>query len=266
MRPSLIVSAILISAFNQVSFAQADHAATTKVPRIVVTLPESVASETMTIRYLLFVPDGRAVGAAVKTQEGVQQYVIDTTIEGTPAVRVKLVAYAPGCQTMRWELDMNGHDANEQFVCDPLSTKSIRGFLAPSEIPASLVPQDVKLDIFGELEADWICNYFMRVSSATSQGLAGSCMVPSIRLGKLGVFDPADDGFFEFTIPDFARDRSYEAGISPNAFGWMIISLHDHVTGRPRTSIVPTGDPGRGLEIKPEYPDPLVFTIWHPAG
>jgi len=270
MRPMLIVSTILVSAFVQASSAQADPAATTTIPRIVVTLPDGIAPETVMIRYLFFAPDGRGAGAAVKTQEGVRQYVISTAVEGHAAVRAKLVAYAPGCQTMRWELQMNSQDASEQFVCDALQTTSIRGFLAPSDIPASLVPErDVKLDIFGELEADWICNFFMQVNSATPKGVGGgSCMVPSIRLGRVGILDPADNGFFEFTIPDFTHDPAYEAGLldSVKAFGWLEILLRDRTTGRPLASIVPSDDNERGLEIKRQYGDPLVFTIRHPSG
>jgi hypothetical protein len=268
MRSMLIVSAILISAFVQASSAQVDQADTTGMPRIVVTLPDGVAPETVMIHYLLLESDGRGVGASVKTQEGVRQYVINTAAEGYTALQAKLVAYAPGCQTMSWELNLNDHDANEQFVCNALLTKRIRGYLTPSEIPASLVPGlEVKLDIVGELEADWICNFFMRANSATPEGIGGSCLVPSIRLGRVGTLDPTDRGFFELTIPDFTRDPSYDASFVDSAknYGLMIIVLRDRTTGRPLASIVPSDAPVQGLVVKREYNDPLVFTIRHPS-
>ena len=147
-----------------------------------------------------------------------------------------------------------------------LATRRIRGFLPPSEIPASLDPKRVELDIYGELEADWICGFFMRGSKGLPLGISGSCLVPSIRLGMVGVLNPTDSGFFELVLPDFASDPSYQSDFvaSAKSYGWMIITLRDPATHRTLASIVPTDNSEHRLEVKLDYSDPLVFTTWHP--
>jgi hypothetical protein len=113
-----------------------------------------------------------------------------------------------------------------------------------------------------ELQAEWICGFFLKQGSTTSTGSSGSCIVPTIRLGKVGVLDPAKNGNFTIAIPDFAIDPLDGRRFAPGQdYGWIALTLCDHITGRPLASVVPVGGSKPGLKIEDEYADPLRFYV-----
>jgi hypothetical protein len=197
-------------------------------------------------------------------------------VDGQPARSARIYIYAPGCQFKIYDFELN--DASEfaqRFECVPLPTKVIRGFIPPMEIPLNFFSKRTELDISGELEANWICdNAFRQAAESGSQGVAGSCFVPSIPLGKVGQLNPADGGNFELRIPDFTQDPVFGSQVhepTTNHFGWtdlsldfgsIELSLKDEQVGRSVGTIDATdfSGPDHGLEILTEYPDLVVFT------
>lgn len=79
----------------------------------------------------------------------------------------------------------------------------------------------------------------------------------------MGKLDPADNGNFELTVPDFTRDPMFNANSSD--FGFLILSLEDERVGSEIAVIAPTESHNdlHGLEIEADYPDPVVFTAIH---
>ena len=112
--------------------------------------------------------------------------LIDANTDDAPAEQAKVVIYAPGCQFKSYSLDLtSGSDVAVLFECHSLPTKSIHGFLAPSEIPSSMVATEKKLDIVGELEPDWVCDFFLTTQYKGAVIVADSCLGSSILLGGL---------------------------------------------------------------------------------
>jgi hypothetical protein len=256
----LLLIAVVITTL--VSFAQGARDQSSPHAKITVSLPDNIPSETVTIRYLLIGTDGTGASGSVKPEAGVRSYTIEAVMGGIPARQAKLVMYAPGCQSKSLKLDLQGSVVEQLFECDQLPTKIVHGFISPGQIPHGLVPGENTLDIVAELEANWICNFFLRQESSAFTGSSGSCLVPSIGLGTVGVLDPANNGNFEITIPDFGLDPSYadSSAVSGHDFGIIELSLRDHLTQRPLRGIMPIGSTASGLKVEPDYPDPVMFT------
>jgi hypothetical protein len=186
-------------------------------------------------------------------------------IGGTPAQDAKIVVYAPGCQFKAYNIDLDGTpDISEHFKCNSLRTKTVHGFLPPAQIPSSIFPAEKTLAISGELEPDWVCDFFLQQRRGAAVIMAGSCLGAGIPLGRVGDLDPANGGAFEITIPDFTSDPLFKgAGDVPRLgnFGVIQLGLRDKKIGRPLGAIKPeNAGPESGLNIQSEYPNPVKFT------
>jgi len=132
-------------------------------------------------------------------------------IGGTLAQHAKIVVYAPGCQFKAYNIDLDGtSDISEHFECDSLPRKTVHGFLPPAQIPSSIFPAEKTLAISGELEPDWVCDFFLQQRRGAAVIMAGSCLGAGIPLGRVGDLDPANGGAFEITIPDFTGDPLFK--------------------------------------------------------
>ena len=240
-------------------FAQISTAGATNYPHITVTLPDNIVSDTMTIWYFLMAQQGHT--APVRPQRNVRRYTINALVGDQGARSATIYVYSPGCQFKVYDFDLSSKsDVEQRFESVPLPRKTIHGFILPAEIPLNFFSQRTELDIFGELEADWICRDAFR-----QVGGGGSCGVPSIPLGKMGTLNPADDGDFELNVPDFTEDPVFKSRAQQPAavsFGFFELSLRDRRVGRTVGTIASTdgNSPKSGLGIEAEYPDPVVFT------
>jgi hypothetical protein len=238
--------------------AQVSTADVLKYPRIFVKLPENISSDKVAIWYLLEAQQGRK--GRVKPQQNVRQYIINAGFGGQPAQSATIYVYSPGCQFQVYDFDLSDKSVVEQqFECVALPKKSIHGFILPTEIPLNFFSQPTKLDISGELAADWICSdVFRRVEGG------GSCGTPSIPLGKVGMLDPSDGGNFELIVPDFTKDPIFTSHHQRSGapFGFIALSLKDRQVGRTVGTLALTDvdSPNRRLDIEADYPDPVVFT------
>lgn len=218
----------------------------------------------MWIRYSIRPQSGRI--DSVKPAPGVREYVIDGTYLGEPARSANIVVYAPGCQFKTYMLDLrDASDVTRDFVCDPLPTKTIHGFLPPQQIPRSWVGTDKAFDIVGEIDNDWTCTFLMTQQYADRTLIAGSCLGKGIPLGRVGEIHAAKKGYFDITIPDFARDPAFVVYWAwPNSRGIIELALREKSIDRGRASIQPEDAPPRlGLSIRADYPDTIAFTTSH---
>ncbi len=247
---------IVIVVANVCAFTQDVREPALPAPRILIDLPGNIPSDAVWIRYVLIGPGGSG-GAIVKREPDLRQYVIDAIIGVKPARRAKIVVYAPGCQFKTYTIDLDGaSDVSELFQCDSLPSRTVHGILPPAQLPSSIFTDEKRLVIFGELEPDWVCDFFL-------QHIGGSCLGAGIPLGKVGEIDPANGGAFEITIPDFTADQVFKgAGDVPRSgkFGEIELVLQDKKIGRPLGGIQPeNAAPKTGLNIESEYPNPLKF-------
>ncbi len=248
---------IAIVVANACAFPQDAGTPAPAVLRILIELPANIPSDAVWIRYVLKGPGSS--GAIVKREPNLRQYVIDARIGVKPAQYAKIVVYAPGCQFKVYTIDLvAASDVSEHFRCDSLPSKTVHGFLPPAQIPTSIIiPAEKKLEISGELEPDWVCDFFL-------QPMGGSCLGAGISLGRVGDLDPAKGGAFEITIPDFTRDPRFNSTSDVpwlGNFGEIILVLRDKKIGRIVGGIKPeNAGPESGLTIENEYPNPVNFT------
>jgi hypothetical protein len=228
-----------------------------KAPRIIIKLPDNVAPGSVWIRYLV---DRRiSRGEPIRVQGDSREYLIlrPRGPDGQPE-NVKIVLYSSGCKFKIYDLALVGvSDLEEPFQCDPLPTKTLRGFISPNEIPrATYSATEKRLDVAGELEADWICSFFLQPNG-------GSCLGSGVPLGRVGILDPAEGGRFEITIPDFSRDPSFKLATGwKSEFGTIEMGLHDRTVGVVLGGIMPMDSTlgRRALIVQADYPDTIVFT------
>jgi hypothetical protein len=244
------------------AFAQDISATAAPVPRILIELPDNIPSDAVWIRYVLTGPGSG--GAVVRPEPNRKRYVIDARIEGKPAQHAKIVAYAPGCQFKTYTIDFDGApDVSKRFECDPLLRKTVHGFLPPAQRPSS-ISAEKKLEISGELEPDWVCNFLLEQRQGTAIVRAGSCLSAPIPLGSVGELDPENGGAFEITIPDFTRDLLYKGAGDFSRFsnfGTIQLVVRDKKIGRSLASIKPEiAGPDSDLKVQSEYTNPVKFT------
>lgn len=108
-----------------------------KYPRIVLKLPDNIASDKVTVWSLLLAQQGKT--GPVKPQKNVRQYIIDANVEGQPAHSATLYVYSPGCQFNVYDYALSAtSDIEQRFECVPLPTKTVHGFILPAEIPVMI--------------------------------------------------------------------------------------------------------------------------------
>jgi len=88
---------------------------------------------------------------------------------------------------------------------------------------------------------------------------AGSCLSSAIPLGTLGQIDPAQNGAFEITFPDFTRDPVFDKFVSGVKFGVIQLALQEKKIGRTLATITANDALEFGLNVQAEYRDPVIF-------
>ena len=236
---------------------------TPKAPRLLIKLPENIAPEAVWIRYLV---DRQISGKeSPRLKVNSREFIIlrVRNSEGKPE-NVKVVMYSPGCQFKIYDLDLIGDaDAEERFQCDPLPTKTLRGFIPSGELPSAIYKRvEKRLDIVGELEPDWLCGFFLQTKQGFS--FSGSCMGSPVPLGIIGTIDPNNQGRFEITMPDFTTDPVF-TGEAKAHFGVIETGLRDKKTEASLGAIKPKDRISwrPGLNVQTDYPDPIIFTRSH---
>lgn len=164
----------------------------------------------------------------------------------------KVAIYAPGCESMKFDLDLPSSETTKTIECSPLPNKTLRGFIPPDRIPR--VPLDGglvlrELQVSAYLETGWRNDFLDGPREHNEE---------SIALGIVGVIDPAKHGDFEITIPDFSRDPSYSS-YSGSGRNHGLIKLRLMGEGCNLGTIVPLEGLEPGLTIESEYPDTVVF-------
>ncbi len=202
-------------------------------------------------------------GQRLKTEPNFCHY-ISAVFGGAPARYAKIVIYVPGCQFAAYDLDLESRsDITQQFRCDSLPTKTVQGFIRPDRVPSNTYLAEKKLDIAAYEDGDWVCRFFFQPQPKAPNIQGGSCLGSEIPLGTLGEIDPARDGNFEITIPDFTRDPEFDKFAERGKFGVIDLALREKKIGRVLATIKPEDGPERGLNVQKEYREPLIFTTGH---
>lgn len=259
VRTTIIAALILLPGAGMSAFAQAAWTPAAGTSRIAIVLPDKVPSESVWIRYLLTGKGGNSY--IVTPQPHLRQYLIYRN----PAQEAKLAVYAPGCEFKAYTFPAGNYDVSVPFSCQPLPTITLHGFVPPAEIPASMF-KGTNLLIAGELEADWVCDYFLFERRPGTSGImgGGSCLGAPTPLGVVGELDPAKQGKFAITMPDFTRDPLFKGSpevVRMGRFGVIEFALRDKTTGRALGVLKPEhASTPSGLAVRGAYLEPVKFT------
>ncbi len=179
-------------------------------PLVTISLPTSVTSDTVQIRYFLIGPFGGR-SDYVKSGVGLRSYQIRAYPEQKAAQSVKIVIYAPACEFQTLDLAFSGNkDRQEDFVCRPLRSIKLAG-----QFPQELVENE-NTELLVTYIAYWMNRFF---------GIMDG-FVPQFTVART---QPNTDGSFAVDIPDFTSDPSAS-------------SSDDEQTGRVSLSIPSTAD------------------------
>jgi hypothetical protein len=233
-----VFASILLTSFCAPAFA--------KGPRIKISLPPEIPSESVDIEYYLEGAFGGR-GNFVPARPKVDSYEVDASYNGEAAGNVKLVVYAPGCQfeTFDVPIEEGASSIQRNFECSPLPMVSLAGNILQHDLTRGKT-----LEVVITYEAFWECSFF---------GLA-DCAVPQVQLARVPV---NADGSFEATITDFSSDRNTSAS---DTSAELHLVLRDSKTWNPiGIGLSPPEDLRtktlRGLAIKPFYRNPLEFEV-----
>jgi hypothetical protein len=204
--------------------------------RVEITLPASIASERLFVRYVL---GGQELGGAVYGPPNVSSFGISTVADGHPADSMKAILYAPGCEIQTLDLKITGSDTTRYlFICQRVPDLEIHGILAR---PDRLWRHKVRL------KAKYIPRW-----AESFLGL-GDTPITNIPVG--GTTELSPDGRFRLLLPDFSQ--------TPGRSGeFRIVATNEANEAVVATLVPPKAVRTRmgGLIVRKDYPDELIFT------
>jgi hypothetical protein len=211
-------------------------------PAIRIHAPSWIPAEQINIRSILYGPFGAESSEPVREPNAI--YAIPTVVKGQPAKSAKVVVWAPGCRIEKFEMPLSRTaDLQRFFLCDPLPTTRLVGFVQPASLLAKK-PSEVSFRYL----ANWECRFFGFMD----------CTVPQV---ELGAAQPDATGRFEIDLPDFSDDPNTNEFLDG---GELQITLREVGTLNHIANLEPQSRRLRttagGLRIAPSYPDELVFS------
>lgn len=215
----------------------AQPAGLTNSSHVEITLPPSVASERLFVRYVLA---GQELGGAVYGPSNVSSFVIGTVMDGHSATAMKAILYAPGCeiQTLSVDLTTGSDKTRYSFICEPLPDLDICGIVDRSD---RLWQHKVKL------QAKYIPRW--------AQSFLGLSDYPTTSIPVGDAKDLSADGSFHLLVPDFSQ--------VPGRIGEFRIMAMDETAGTVVAMLVPPVSVRTrmgGLVVRKNYSGTLVFT------
>jgi hypothetical protein len=230
---SILRIALLVAA---VPVAAGQDSASRQPPRISLTLPYDIPSETVQINYFMIGPFG-GYGDFVRTEKGRSTYDIVASVDGKPAVSVKVIAYLPGCEIATLEIPMQGTTLSRPLSCKLLGRILLRGQISPMSITQEHQPAEVVVDYL----AMWDHQFFGIMDGP----------VTSIHVATVV---PDEEGQFEVAVPDF----STQTNLGEGEFQFI---LRQTTTGNIIAFLKPTGENRDylGLKVRPSYPPVTQF-------
>ena len=204
-------------------------------PRVEITVPASVPSERLFVRYVLSCQD---LGGAVYGPANVSSFGISTVAVGHPADRIKAILHAPGCEIQTLDLKLISSDTRYSFVCQRVGDLEIHGILAR---PDRLWRHKVKL------QAKYIPRW-----TGSFLGLVDT-LITGISVGD--TTEISEDGRFNLLLPDFSQ--------SPGRTGEFRIVATDEANEAVVAMLVPPKSVRTrmgGMVVSKDYPSELIFT------
>ncbi len=196
-------------------------------PAIHLDFPPGIPSNSVQISYFMTGPFG-GYGGFVTPETGRSTYEIIAAVDGKPAKRIKLIAYATGCQIETFDIQIQTQTVSQQFLCIPLAQKVLHGQITPASITQQ--PSEVEVTYLADAP------FFGIFDGPDTQIII-----------KGGI--PDQNGNFEVTLPDF----SAQANLGEGEFTF---TLREIKTRNIIASLYPADDARgpQGLKVEASYP------------
>ena len=230
---SILRIALLVAAAAP---AMGQDSASRQAPKISLTLPSNIPSETVQINYFMIGPFG-GYGDFVRTENGRTTYDVVASVDGKAAANVKVIAYLPGCEIATLEIPIKGTTLSRPLSCKLLGRILLRGQISPISIIQDYPPPKVEVDYL----AMWDHQFF-----GIMDGPVTSLHVATVV--------PDEKGQFEVAVPDFSKQTNLGEGefqliLRQTTTGNIIAFLK--ATSEDRDDV--------GLKVRPSYPQVTQF-------
>jgi hypothetical protein len=219
----------LLAAASPLALGQ--HKGPAPAPKVLLSLPAGIPSETIQIRYFMTGPFG-GYGMFINAAKGVSTYEIKAAVDGKPAAEVKVIAYIPGCEFETFDIQVDSPTVTESLLCWPIGTTLLHARISPF---ALIEEKKTKVDV--EYVAFWASRFF------------GFMDGPGMTI-HLGSVVPDANGEFEFEVPDFStQDEGKDSGFE--------FLLRESKTGNLIALLEPLDEDGGSiwLPVRPSYPN-----------
>lgn len=207
-------------------------------PQVSLALPPGIAPETVQINYFMVGPFG-GYGSFVRAENGRVVYNITASVNGKPAINVKVIAYLPGCDIETLDIPVHSGTVSRDLSCKPLGLVALHGQI----FPASIIQPASEVEV--AYLADWDHKFF---------GIADG-MVTTIRVATAV---PNQKGEFEVALPGFHAP----AGLGDGEFQ---LTLREIKTRNIIALLQPTSElsESRGLKVQDSYAPLIQFSAVH---
>lgn len=204
-------------------------------PTIRLNLPQDIRSNSVYINYFLTGAFGGFEGF-VTPDNGRSAYEIIAAVDGKPAERVRLIAYAPGCRIETLDIQVHSQTVSQQLLCVPLGQKILHGQITPA--PITQQPSEVEVTYL----AMWDHRFFGIADGAVTAIPVTSAI-------------PDQNGDFEIMLPDF----SAQANLGEGEFTF---TLREIKTRNIIAFLSPADDARghQGLKVEASYPSLVRFS------
>ncbi|HEV2400181.1 MAG TPA: hypothetical protein VGS27_24800 [Candidatus Sulfotelmatobacter sp.] len=216
-------------------FATSQDTYSQESPTVRVDLPPGISPNDVHINYFMTGPFGGYGGFVTPARDRLS-YQIIAAVDGKLAERVKLIAYAPGCQIETLDIQVQSQTVSRQLSCVPLAQTILRGQIMPT--PIMQQPSEVEVAYV----AMWDHRFF---------GIADG----PVTTFHVATAIPDQSGRFEVSLPDF----SVQANLGEAEFRF---TLREIKTGNIIASLSPAEDAPapRGLRVEASYPPLIRFS------
>ena len=211
-----------------------------EAPRITLALPAGIDSAAAQISYFMSGSFG-GYGGFIKTEKDRLIYDIEAAVENKPAIRIKVIAYFPGCEIVTLDIPVEPKWQQQELPCHALGTVAIHGQIeAASAAPGQ--PPVVEITYI----ALWSHQFF------------GIFDGPVVTV-PVGTALPDSDGRFEVQLPDYARQN----GLGDGVFQFVLrqaAGRDTSITLRPKLEVHEMD----GLKVRSSYPSTIPFLAENP--
>jgi hypothetical protein len=213
-------------------------------PRITLSLPAGIPSETVQIHYFMSGSFG-GNGAGVTPPPNQSTYTIEAPADGETPTDIRIMVYAPDCRIVVFQLKVSADTAEERKIaCERLPVIKLSGQIVPKDLA-----QSGRSQLSIHYVAPWANQFF---------GIKDGPLTEF----SLATVSPNDQGWFEVELPDFSGEQEGDSSRKEAALRlelWQSTSTDrgaiDLSPAQPEFAVFP-----HFLKILPFYPRSLEFT------